>query len=160
MGWGGVEGPEGGEEGEGGGGNKGAERGMGDGWNEQKDRVNGAFEDMAEMDADDRLQAEGADDEAENDGDRENMDEEEDKAPACGSGGGITPMDARLGSWSIRTGRVSLYGSVGVRVPAEPGSGGCRDTTVPFDAEWGRKGSCGGLARECGFGESKGRGAQ
>jgi hypothetical protein len=127
--------------------------------------VNGAFEDIcvAEMDDDDRLQAEGADDEAleAEDGGRgrENMDEEEDNAPASGSGGGITPMDARLGSWSNRTARVSLYGSVGVRVPAEPGSGGWRDTIEPFDAEWGRKGSCGGLARECGFGESKGRGA-
>ena len=77
----GVEGGEGGEGVEGGEGGGGIEGAVG---------ANGAFEDsVAEMDADDRLQAEGADDEAEDGGGGENM-EEEDKAPAPG---GATAMD-------------------------------------------------------------------
>ena len=53
---------------------------------------------------------------------------------------------------------MTLYGSVGVRVPAKPGSGGLRDLVEPFDAEWDHGGSCGEFARLCGSGDSKGKG--
>jgi hypothetical protein len=81
---------EGTEGGEGGEGAEGGEGGEGGGELEGAVGANGAFEDsVAEMDADDRLQAEGADDEAEDGGGRANM-EEEDKAPVPG---GATAMD-------------------------------------------------------------------